>query len=128
MGAAILTSNLLIEQGSTFSRDCTVKDALGAAIDLTGYSVRGKIRVGCDSTTALAEFTCTIKNQSTNKGQFSFGLSATTTAALPVPENTSYIRVNALYTFDLELVYPTPDTTVIRILQGTVEVSPEATK
>ena len=46
-------SNLVIDQGSTFSADIDVTDSVGDPLDLTGYSVAGQIRKSYASSTAV---------------------------------------------------------------------------
>lgn len=121
-----MPSNLLIEQGATFSRLLTIKDDLGALIDLTGYQFSGMVRKGCGDTAAVASFSFSIADQVTNKGEVTFSLTPTQTSAIPTPGNSAPNRKNSLYTFDIEMTRV--DLVVIRLLQGTVEVSPEATK
>lgn len=128
MSAASL--DITIEQGSTFFRTVTIKDENNQPVDLNGETIRGQIRAKADSTTVLATFTCTLLNQTTNMGQFTWTLSAELTAALPIGEQptptTTRTRKDNVLVYDLERVKV--DTTVERIFQGAVTVSPEVTR
>lgn len=72
-------ANFSVIQGDTFTRTAffTVKST-GAAIDLTNCVVSGKAKVGG----MLLNLICNITSPAT-AGTFTFGLSATQTAALP---------------------------------------------
>ena len=126
MSAAILEENLILDQGSTLTNTLTIKDSAGVPIDLTGHSFSGMIRKSCADAAPVATFTCTILDQITNTGQMTFSLTPVQTAAIPTPGNTDYNRVSTIYTFDIEMTKP--DTTKFRVIQGNIEVSPEATK
>ena len=118
MGAAKL--NLTIEQGATFRKSFTLKDKdTEAAINLTGWTISGKIRKELTDAAALVTFTVSISNQVSNTGQFVVELTAAQTAALP------YDAKN-LYYYDIEALKADSDTD--RLLQGRVEISPEVTK
>ena len=111
--------NALCEQGATFRRVLTWKDADGVAQNLTGYTARMQVRDTVDDT-AGPVLTLTTEN-----GRISLGgvagtvtllVDATTTAAL-TPEQ---------YVYDLEVVSSTGFVT--RLVQGTFIVSGEVTR
>ena len=105
-----------IEAGATFKRTLNYKDSTGAVVDLTGYSVRGMLRRNySDAAPALdmASF-ITIASPATG-GIINWVIPAASTAGL-----------GGKYVFDLELVSGGGEVT--RILQGEVQVIPEATK
>lgn len=115
----------IIEQGATFTRTITWKDSSGAGINLTGYTVAGKVKSKVSDKIELLSFTVVIANQGTNPGQFTISLSATQTATLP-----------AVYSADgkkqiLDLVYDveaTTGSTVYRVIEGILSNSPEITR
>lgn len=115
---AAARKNLVIEQGATFTLDMVYRQSNGTPVNLTGYSARMQIRLRHESPTALLSFT-------TQGGSIVLGgalgtivvtATATQTAALPAR--------SAVY--DLELV--APDTTVTRLMQGSVTITPEVTR
>jgi hypothetical protein len=110
--------NLTIEQGATFKKSVTINNATtGLVRDLTGYTVRGMVRLSYDDVTPIATFTCIISAPLT--GVFTFELSSVITAALDFE----------VAVYDLELVQTgsSPEN-VERIMQGNVYLSKEATK
>jgi hypothetical protein len=119
------TYNFTIEQGATFSKVITWKDSSGAGINLTGYSITGKIKRKTSDQTALATFTATLANQVTNAGQFTLSLTATATASLPTVTGPTAQKALLECVYDVEA---TTGSTVYRLLEGIVSVSPEATR
>jgi hypothetical protein len=121
MAAAEL--DLTMEQGATFTRTLTISSD-GVPLDLTGRTYRGKIAKFIGGTT-LASFTFTLLDQVTNTGQVTMTLSAAETAALPTKKGTTSTRTTTSLIYDVEQVLA--DTTVQRILQGTITLSHEVT-
>jgi hypothetical protein len=119
------TYNFTIEQGATFSKVVTWKDSSGAGINLTGYTVTGKIKRKTSDQTALASFTATLANQGTNPGQFTLSLTSTVTASLPTVTGPTAQKALLECVYDVEA---TIGSTVYRLLEGIVSVSPEATR
>ena len=119
------TYNFTIEQGATFSKVITWKDSSGAGINLTGYTITGKIKRKTSDQSALATFTATLANQGTNPGQFTLSLSATDTASLPTITGPTAEKALLECVYDVEA---TTGSTVYRLLEGIVSVSPEATR
>ncbi len=105
--------NITIEQGATFSKTLTIKDANGDAINLTGKTFASKLRRKPTDATAAATFTFTVVNAAA--GQVRWSMSATTTAGL-IPE---------YHYYDLEM---TDGATVTRLMEGTAFVKFEVTK
>ncbi len=116
---------LAITQGSTLSLSCSLVQS-GAAFNLTGYTIAGKIRRKFSDSAALQALTVTITDAP--GGLFTISLTATETAALalassyPSPDAS---RVVSLGFFDIEI---TSGATVTRILEGGATLSQEATK
>ena len=119
------TYNFTIEQGATFTKVITWKDSSGAGINLTGYTITGKIKRKTSDQTALATFTATLANQGTSPGQFTISLTATQTGALPAVTGPTAEKVLLECVYDIEA---TTGSTVYRILEGVVSISPEATR
>jgi hypothetical protein len=110
--------NLTIEQGATFKKSVTIKEATtGLPRDLTGYTVRGQIRATYEDVAPLTAFNCIITTPAS--GVFTFEL----------PTDTTKILDFEVAVYDLELVQTAsfPEN-VERIMQGNVYLSKEATK
>lgn len=107
--------NIIIEQGALFSLPLEVQNSDGSAMDLSGYSGRGKVRTDYDSSTVLASFTIGTLDTT---GIFTATIGATTTAAMTAG--------GAVY--DIELVDFADSENVIRLIQGKATITPEATK
>lgn len=116
--------NMLIEQGTTFSRSFTLQypdleaDPSGETYvdyDLAGYTARMQIRRTIDSTSVI--LSCTTEN-----GRISI---EDGTITLSIPANvTSTITSSGVY--DLEIIDGSG--IVSRVVQGTVTLSPEVTR
>jgi hypothetical protein len=122
---AAATYNFTIEQGATFSKVITWKDSTGAGINLTGYTITGKIKRKTSDSNALATFTATLANQGASPGQFTLSLTATQTGLLPTAVGGSAEKVLLECVYDVEA---TTGSTVTRLLEGIVSISPEATR
>ena len=110
---AYTKSNLLIDQGSTFSTTITGYDVDGNLLNLAGYSAAGKIKYNYSTGTSLVDFTTSVQDSYVN-GLVDLSLTATETAALIAGD----LR------YDVEV---TSGTNVIRIQEGLVRVGPEVT-
>ena len=110
---AYTKSNLLIDQGSTFSTTITGYDVDGNLLNLTGYSAAGKVKYNYSTGTSLVDFTTSVQDSYVN-GLVDLSLTATETAALIAGD----LR------YDVEV---TSGTNVIRIQEGLVRVGPEVT-
>ena len=109
-----IISNILIDQGTTFSADIDVTDTDGNALNLTGYTAAGQMRKTYTSSTAT-NFTASIPN--VTGGVVRISLSATQTNALKAGR----------YLYDVE-VSNASTAEVLRIIEGQVEVSPGITR
>jgi hypothetical protein len=107
------TYNFTLEQGSTFSRRLTVQEN-NSALDLTGYTGRMQMRSTHDSDTIILSFTVTVSDASS--GQLTTTASATTTASI----------TPGIYVYDLEI--ESSASTVTRLMQGNITVTPEVTR
>ena len=108
-----------IEQGATFSRVVTWKDAAGTPINLTSYTAAMQIRETKDASSAIATsagisptITLTLGGAA---GTITISISATVTAAFTF--ETAY--------YDLEL---TLSGVVTRLLEGIVTLDKEVTR
>ena len=109
-----IVSNLVIDQGASFSADIDVTDSDGDALNLTGYTAAGQMRRTYSSTTAT-DFTASI--QSASGGTVKIELTATETNAIKAGR----------YVYDVEITN-TSTQEVIRIVEGQVEVTPGVTR
>ena len=109
------TAHLTIEQGATFSTDVTVKDNAGEVFNLTGYTASAKMAKGYASTRTRVVLTTAISTPST--GVITLSLSADETNNLDAP---------ARYVYDVEILR-TSDSTITRVIEGIITVSPSVT-
>lgn len=116
--------DFVIEQGATFSRQVTWENQDGTAVNLTGYSIAGKIRRKTSDQVAVIDLTCAITNA--NDGIFTFSLTNTQTASLPVATGPTAEKEYLKCVYDIEAT--SSGGAVYRILEGIVYISPEVTK
>jgi len=107
-------ANLLIDQGANFSSDVTVRDAIGTAFDLTGYTVSAKMAKGYSSTRTRTTITTTILAPTT--GVITLSLLPNITQTLDAER----------YVYDVELTQ-TSTGTVTRVIEGIITVRPGVT-
>jgi hypothetical protein len=113
--------NISVNQGSTFRLAAVYKDSLGDAIDLTGYEGRGQIKFKATDTAPIAEFNVTVPTPL--EGSVLIELDADALANVQLKGESYSQKTTAVY--DIEL-YSGDE--VIRLLNGTVSISPEVTK
>lgn len=106
-------TNFIIEQGATFTTTVTVKAADATAFNLTGYTPRAQMRKSYYSSTKT-DFTAVITGAATD-GKVTLSLTAAQTALL----------TDGRYVYDIEI---DNNTSVFRVLEGMVTVSPNVTK
>ena len=107
-------ANLTIDQGSNFTYDLEVTNADGTDFDLTGYTMVAKIAKGYSTTYPRTAFTCTVTNPT--EGVVTISLTADQTKAL----------VAGRHVFDVVATHA--DSTVTRLLEGIVIVTPSVVK
>jgi len=109
--------NLVIDQGTTFSLSIIVSDANANEIDLTGYTLRAQLRKSYGATSYTA-FTVEAADDPTT-GELTISLTDAQTSALKAGR----------YVYDVEIVAPVADgSTVTRVLEGIITVTPEVTR
>ncbi len=121
--AAVIWDDV-VEQGKTFSLVCRWRDASGY-VDLTGYTIRGKVRRRLDDKKELCSFTVVIADQGTTPGQFTVSLTAVQTAALPFSVSSNGSDDGLKLYYDIEAV---TGSTVYGVLKGVLTSDAEATK
>ena len=109
-------ANLRIDQGASFSSDVTVTDTDGDAFNLTGYTAAAKMAKGYASTRTRTSITTSIASDPTT-GVVTLSLTADQTNALDAP---------ARYVYDIEILR-TSDSTVTRVIEGIITISPSVT-
>ena len=106
-------TELLIEQGATFSTTVNVEDTAGAAINLYGYSAASQMR---KSYYATSNTTITSTITGNANGEITLSMTSANTSAL----------TPGRYVYDLLIT--APDTTKTRVVEGIVIVSPGVTQ
>jgi len=107
-------ANILIEQGTTFETTVTVQNANNTALNLTGYTAAAQMRKSYASANST-NFTVTITNA--NNGNMSLSMAANTSQSLSAGR----------YVYDLE-IYASSNSTVTRVVEGIVTVTPGVTR
>ena len=106
-------TELLIEQGATFSTTVNVEDTAGAAINLYGYSASSQMRKSYYATSNTI-ITSTITGNA--NGEITLSMTAANTANLTPGRQV----------FDLLITSPTQVKT--RVVEGIIVISPGVTK
>lgn len=115
---AAATYDILIEQGATFQLNLIYRDSDNAPIDVSGHTARMQVRRTYDAPTPLLNLT-------TENGAITLGGAAGTLDISAAPDLTRELPPKG-GVYDLELVAPSG--VVVRLIRGTVSVSPEVTK
>jgi len=110
------TTNIVIEQGATFSQDFIVKDSSGSAKDLTGYTATAQMRRSHYSSTST-DFTTAVVEAD---GKVTLSLTAAETAAITVGSTG-----NNRFVYDIEVA---DGSETLRPFQGIVTVRPNVTR
>ena len=109
--------NITINQGENYDLTATLTNTEGTPINISGYALRGKVRYSYGSTGVLFDLEPSVLNAT--GGVINFTLTPAETAALPITV--------AVYDIERYVSGQSPETTVSRVLQGSVTVTPEAT-
>jgi len=104
--------NLYMEQGTTFSSVITLDDLNGSVYDLTGYTANSQIRKSFYSSNATATFTTSITPAT---GTITLSLTSAQTANI----------TPGRYLYDTII---RTGSTVTRVLEGVIDVSPRVTR
>lgn len=117
-----LTGDRAIIQGSAYSLTVVLTDsATGDALDLTGVTGEAMVRATFSDAAPIASLTVTVDQL--NAGTLTLAADADTTSAIVGPGGIR--RVVPLGFWDLAIIEGTDR---VRVLQGIVELSQEATK
>lgn len=116
--------NACFSQGATWEIPFQLVDENEDPVSLAGCTIAAKLRREVDDVAAVATFTCSIVDAAEGEGQAI--LAAATTAALTMDTSESGKREKTKFFYDIEITFP--DSTVLRILEGHILVSPEVTR
>jgi hypothetical protein len=105
-------SNLVIDQGSTFSADLTLTDENGDTLLLAGYTANSQMRKWYTSSNPSATFTTAVNAE---LGVITLSLTANQTSNL----------VAGRYVYDVEI---NDGAEISRIVEGIVTVTPQVTR
>ena len=105
--------DITVEQGATFSRTITIKDASNTAVNISSDTFAGQIRKRHQSATTQAAFSFTITDGA--NGEVTATISNTNTSSMDPGD----------FVYDIEW---TSGSTVTRLLEGTATVTPEVTR
>jgi hypothetical protein len=106
--------NLVIDQGSDFAINFTVKDN-GSVKDLTGYSARAQMRTSKTASSVAATFACAIITPSNG------------TITMSLANSVSTPLTSGTYVYDLE-IFTANNASVTRLIQGSVDLTQEVTR
>lgn len=112
--------NIIADQGSTFSRTIVWRDPAKKPILMEGYTARMHVRASVDSTDTVLVLT-------TENG----GIALSTTTGeitLRVDDDTMATIPEDKYVYDLELLGPSKDLYVYKLLTGNFVVRAEVTR
>lgn len=115
---------LIVEQGSTFELPMTLQRPAGSPWNLTGCTLRSKLRATFAATASLIDFDVVVV--SATAGSIKLFAAASATNDLPTGDLPA-----AFYpaVWDLEIVEsPTATGNTIRVLEGRAKIKPQATK
>lgn len=112
--------NIVADQGSTLSRIIYYKDPAKKPIKFNGYTARMQVRPSVDSDTVILSLT-------TENGRIELG-ATDGSISLYVDDATMITIPEGIYVYDLELIAPSADLFVYKILQGNFAVRSEVTR
>ena len=112
-----VTYNTVIDQGADWYITFIYENPNGTPVNVTNYSAALQIRTSPLAKTAVLTLTNT-SGITVNGAQGSFACHATNVQTTAI--------TNGKYSYDLEIT--SPSNVVTRLVQGTVEVSPQVTR
>lgn len=115
--------NFNVEQGVGMHFTVEYRDGSGAPKDLTDWFARGQIKSRMSDCDPIAEFVIEFTDRA--EGKLKVGLPPDALTDVKIKGNRYDSFLEAVY--DIEL-YKADDDEVIRLLNGTVKISPEVTK
>ena len=118
------TTNLIIDQGTTWEIIFTYKDSDGVAIPLNNYTAALQLRTSYDAPTAALSLTSAVNGGIVLGSNGTISVTATPTQTGATPENLPAGE----YVYDLEITSPAPTSKVTRLVQGRITVTPQVTR
>lgn len=112
--------NIVADQGSTLSRVIYYKDPAKKPIQFNGYKARMQVRHTFESDQVVLELTTENGGIELGATDGSIALYVTDDVMVEIPEG--------IYVYDLELLAPSADLFVYKILQGNFAVRSEVTR
>jgi len=107
--------DISLTQGEDYHLTAELKNSDGSSINLSGYSLRGKVKYNYGSDSYLLDLTPSV--YSAQSGIVNINLTAAQTATLPI----------TVAFYDIER-FTSGDNQVFKILNGKFTVNPEVTK
>jgi len=111
--------NIVADQGSTLSRTIVWRDPAKKPILMDGYTARMKVRATASTEPVLS--------LTTENGRISLG-STNGQITLYVSDEDMATIPEGKYLYDLEMVAPSSDIYIYKLLQGNFVVRPEVTR
>jgi hypothetical protein len=112
-------------QGSSFDEVIELHDSSGA-IDLTGHTITGQVKKNISDKKPVLTITCTLLNQTTNRGQVRLQISAADMETVVLQPQTKALREFEDFCYDLKRVDTLGEKH--RDLEGLFKISPEVTR
>ena len=112
--------NIVADQGSTLARTIVWRDPAKKPILLRGYTARMKVRLASNSSEVILKLTT--ENDGITLGESNGHIN------LYVSDETMATISEGKYLYDLELVAPSSNLYVYKILRGNFVVRPEVTR
>ena len=112
--------NIIADQGSTFSRTIIWRDPAKKPILMEGYTARMHVRTSADATDTVLELTTENGRISLHRTNGSITLTVDDDTMAEIPEGK--------YIYDLELIGPSADLYVYKLLTGNFVVRAEVTR
>jgi hypothetical protein len=107
--------DLFLEQGSTFITELTLTDNNGYPYDLNQMTIRAQARKSYYSSNVVINFTTNIYDA--NNGTITLTANSNTTSAISASQKLVY-----------DVILRHQDTTVTRVLEGRIFISPSVTR
>jgi hypothetical protein len=107
--------DLFLEQGTTFITELTLTDSNGYPYELTQMDIYAQARKSYYSSNVVINFTTNIYDA--NNGVITLTANANTTAAISASQKLVY-----------DVILKNVDTTVTRVLEGRIFISPSVTR
>lgn len=106
-------SELIVEQGATFSTLVNVEDVAGVPINLSAYTANSQMRKSYYSS---SYYTINTQITGTANGEITLSITAANTSNIPAGR----------YVYDLKIA--SPENVVTRVVEGIVTVLPSVTR